>query len=159
MFFKGAEDDSPDPSKNVIGVVDNVTGDPKGVFTKELQVAGDVLHFLGGANPDTGLPFNPEFFDLKQQFIASMSTGEIKLSKRRFKEEKAKAVKKGRVGTNLATYENYLQTVWADQMIIGGLFPESMNTPEEEKRFRDKSVFTEDQKLLLSQMFEIIQGK
>lgn len=147
VFFEG-EITSPDPSKNIVQVRETGEFDPNKV------AAADMLHFLGGEKRN-GQPFDKEFFKLKQEFIADLSPNEVAFAREKFDE----AVSEGATGENFESFDNFMQSVWGDALIRGGLFPELMTDPRERKEFRNRSMFTKDQSKILDKMNRVIRRK
>jgi len=147
VFFEG-ELRSPNPAKNIIQVRE--TGD----FNPDTVAAADMLHFLGGEKRN-GQPFDKEFFKLKQDFIKDLSPNELAFAREKFET----AVSEGATGENFESFDNFMQNVWGDALIRGGLFPELMTDPQEQKQFRNREMFTKEQSKILDKMNRVIRRK
>ena len=107
---------------------------------------------MGGSKKD-GTPFHPEFFDLKQQFINAMPVSSKRLAERNWARDK----KEGKTGTNFSTFPNYIQHVFADLEIRGAMFPQLMTYKDEREAFKERRMFTTEQKAILKQMDAIVK--
>jgi len=146
VFFKGDEI-SPDPTKHIVQLRDT------GNFNPQTVATADVLHFLGGK--EGRIPFDPEFFELKQNFIRNLPPQELDFAKKRFNEFK----RQGKKGSNFTSFNNFMQNVWSDSLIRGGLFPELMVDPREREEFMRREPFNKKQNEILDRMNQIIRSK
>jgi len=147
VFFKG-ELGSPDPERNIVQV--RKTGE----FNPNDVAAADMLHFMGGENAETGKPLNEKFFNLKQEFIKDISPDELQFAREKFK----KAQFEGKQGSNFESFDSFMQHVWSDALIRGGLFPQLMTDPRERQVFKSRKPFTARQSKILDKMDNLIKG-
>jgi hypothetical protein len=95
-------------------------------------VAGDMLHYIGAVNPETGEAVDPKWRQMKAAVLSQLSPRAQQISMNSYKDSKVGHPEDTR------TYSQWLDTSWGDEFIMGNLIhnlPEwqRMATPSQNK--------------------------
>jgi hypothetical protein len=107
-YVEADNPDNPMPGKPTITIGRNSDKLQGGIAD---TIVADMVH--------AAAQFSPEFKKLKREMISNFSEGELSLAKRRYEKDF-----KGRSGSNFATFDNFLNTVWSDGVVQDLLLPE-----------------------------------
>lgn len=111
-FYPPWESRNPSPGKITLELYDKMEGP---ALTNAL--GGDLLHYLGGIDPKTSKPIDPEYFKMKRAVIAARTPGQIAMDQRVYQE----AVKNEGEKRSI---DDWMQQSRADAYIRGYVTPE-----------------------------------
>lgn len=128
-FYPPWEAMNPNAGKSTVEIYNNkLKGD-------ELQraIAGDLLHLVGSIDPTTGFPVDQAYYDLKQNFINSITPQQNLVDARVFETEKPL------YKDNLPAFDDWMRMNRSDAYIRGYI------TPDAADEWRKQNVYTPDQ--------------
>lgn len=103
----------------------------KGKFTVELRsakskgqtgqalqdsIAAESFHYLGATKPN-GIPVDPTWYKLKQQFRQTLTPRDLELAKQHWQEEQKSGEKR--------SFDQFMNQSYLDMFVRGYIFPES----------------------------------
>lgn len=142
-FYPPWESENPNPGKITLELFKSFS-DPKELQT---AVAGDLLHYLGGVNPETNRPVDPNYFALKQKVDAARTPQQQALDQRVYQEEKSQ------YGEN-RSYHDWLYQSRLDAYIRGFV------TPDANDEWRKKGFYsTPNMKKAVSEVQSYLETK
>lgn len=83
------------------------------------MVTGEMLHYIGGVNPQTGQPINPEYQNLKQAVAAAAPPGLKKMDQDSYREAQRKGDKR--------SFEDWYNQSRLDETIMGYVNPDKQD--------------------------------
>jgi hypothetical protein len=135
-FYPPWELHNPHPGKSTIEIFDkSLTG--KGL---EDAVAGDMLHLLGAKDPRTERPVDPNFYEMKQRLLSTLTPEQLAVDQRAFQQDKARNPNDER------TFGEWMETSRGDAYIRGWI------TPDANDEWRKQGVYTPEQQTILEEM-------
>ncbi len=111
-FYPPWESENPNPGKITLELYDKMDGN---ALTSAL--GGDLLHYLGGVDPSTGKPVDPQYYAMKQEVLNARTPQQENVDKAMY----AQAVHSG---AEKRSYQNWLQQSRIDAYIRGYVAPE-----------------------------------
>jgi hypothetical protein len=132
-YYPPWESQNPNKGKITLELFEKMQG---GTLTNAL--GGDLLHYLGGVNPQTGQPIDPQYHAMKQAVLGARTPQQDALDKRTY----AEAVKNE---GEKRSYWDWLQQSRIDAYIRGYVTPEMGGRYPDEWR---KNGFYNDPKML-----------
>lgn len=132
-FYPPWESQNPNPGKITLELYDNMQG-PE--LTQAL--GGDMLHYIGGVNPQTRQPVDPKYYAMKQAVMQARTPQQDALDRRIYANARENEGEK-------RSYEDWLQQSRIDAYIRGYVTPERGGRYPDEWR---KNGFYSDPKML-----------
>lgn len=111
-------------------------------------LTGEMFHYLGTKNPETGEPVNPQWYALKQQAINTMSPHDLANAQRNW------ALARKSEGET-RSFDDWMQQSAIDQFIGGTMFPLS-SEQEWVQRARDIPRYNPQQSKVIEQMRQLL---
>lgn len=96
-------------------------------------IKGDMLHYMGSVNPETGAPIDPQYRTLKQEFLGTLTPEQQAVDKRAYETEK-------KFYQTPPPFEDWMDFNRGDAYIRGLLTPDARDewkdvyTPEQRKK-------------------------
>lgn len=111
-FYPPWESENPNPGKITLELYDKMQG-------SELTTAlgGDLLHYIGGVNPQIGRPIDPKYYQMKQAVLNARTPQQDALDRREYE-----SARKNKGETR--SYNDWLQQSRIDAYIRGYVTPE-----------------------------------
>ena len=111
-FYPPWESENPNPGKITLELYDQMQGP-----TLTNALGGDLLHYVGGVNPQTGQPIDPKYFQMKQAVLNARTPKQDALDRREYE-----GARKNEGETR--SYSDWLQQSRIDAYIRGYVTPE-----------------------------------
>ncbi len=111
-FYPPWESENPNPGKITLELYDPMQGQ-----TLTTALGGDLLHYLGSVNPQTGKPIDPQYWTMKQSVMNARTPHQDEVDRGIYKQ----AVRAGQEGRS---YQDWLMQSRADAYIRGYVTPE-----------------------------------
>ena len=145
-YYSPKEGRNPNPGKVTLEMrpLSSSVDEP---FLQSL-IAGDLTHYLGDMD-EAGKPYDPKFYELKQQFGKTLTPDQHAISKQQFADYK----QNGDINPDM-TYEEFLNHSSIDMWMRGYLFPD----PDNEFKQPGKGEYTLKQIQLLQKARKYIEG-
>lgn len=140
------EDNNPDPTKWTSELY-NQTQSPQ--VTQNL-LAGDMLHRMGAINQDTGQPYSPTYYALKQAFIGARDDKQKAIDKNAYDEENKIFYQ----GKTPPTPDQWMQMSRGDEYLIGMLSPANEETKQDWGR-----IYNDKQRQIGHTMLQYLMGQ
>lgn len=139
-YYPPWEDDNPIKGSPTV----DLFGD-RGDVENAALLSGEVVHYLGSADPRSGKAVDDEFYRLKDSLMQSLTPKQLEVDQSAFESAK----KNGYAGD----FKEFLWSSRGDEYIMGYLFP------DKDDEWRKQGVYTDEQKKMLDEMGKYLQVK
>jgi hypothetical protein len=136
--FPPWESENPNPGKQTTELYTQGTTEQKGNL-----VAGDLLHYIGGIDQQTGKPVDPQFHAMKEELIKSLTPEQLKGEHAYYDQTR------GAYGDDTRTFDQWMESSRGDELVMGYL------TPDQNDSF--KHYYSPQQKGILGRMKSYMQ--
>jgi hypothetical protein len=133
-FYPPWESENPNPGKATLELYN--TGMKGGAL--ESAVLGDMLHYLGATNPETGKQIDPTWRRLRDKLMTIRGAKNLEMDRREYEEAKKEGESR--------SFEDWMNESRADAYVRGYL------TPDEADEWRKNSVYTPEMEKTLETM-------